>query len=53
MGWIYLIIEWGWPAGLKLGWADEGANYNWLSSSCLTNCSEKNYPAGQLGAAIL
>lgn len=35
MAWIYLIIagifEWGWPIGLKLGWTDEGPNYNWLA----------------------
>jgi len=31
MAWIYLIIEWGWPAGLKPGWIDEAANYSWLA----------------------
>jgi len=35
MGWTYLIIagifEWGWPAGLKLGWTNEGAHYGWIA----------------------
>lgn len=35
MGWTYLIIagifEWGWPAGLKLGWPNEGAHYGWIA----------------------
>ena len=34
MAWLALIIagifEWGWPVGLKLGWAGGGANWGWL-----------------------
>lgn len=40
MAWIYLIsagiMEWGWPVGLKLGWADKGAHYGWIAFSLFT-----------------
>jgi quaternary ammonium compound-resistance protein SugE len=35
MAWIYLLVagmfEWGWPIGLKLGWAEQGLRYGWLA----------------------
>ena len=40
MAWIYLItagiMEWGWPVGLKLGWAEKGAHYGWIAFAVLT-----------------
>jgi quaternary ammonium compound-resistance protein SugE len=35
MAWVFLIIagmfEWGWPVGLKLGIADAGLRWGWIS----------------------
>ncbi len=33
--WIFLLVagiaEWGWPVGLKLGWSDTGAHWDWIT----------------------
>jgi quaternary ammonium compound-resistance protein SugE len=35
LAWIFLlfagIAEWGWPVGLKLGWSEAGANWQWIA----------------------
>lgn len=37
MAWIFLVtagvFEWGWPVGLKLGLAEEGLRWGWITFS--------------------
>jgi len=58
MAWVYLVIagmfEWGWPVGLKLGLADTGMRWGWISfavvcmaaSGALLLIAQKTIPMG-------
>ena len=58
MAWVYLMIagifEWGWPVGLKLGLADTGMRWGWITfagicmavSGALLLIAQKTIPMG-------
>ncbi len=58
MAWVYLIIagifEWGWPVGLKLGLAETGLRWGWITfagvcmafSGALLLIAQKTIPMG-------
>ena len=35
IAWLFLLVagiaEWGWPVGLKLGWSEAGAQWDWIA----------------------
>ena len=58
MAWVYLIFagvfEWGWPVGLKLGFAETGLRWGWIvfsgvcmaASGALLLIAQKTIPMG-------